>query len=55
MVKNATNFGKLNELTKEKEDLEGQLVEKMERWEYLEDLGAENCKFDIVQCNFIFS
>ena len=32
MVKNATNFGKLNELTKEKEDLEGQLMEKMERW-----------------------
>ena len=33
MVKNATNFGKLNELTKEKEDLEGQLMEKMDRWE----------------------
>ncbi len=35
MVKNATNFGKLNELTKEKEDLEGQLMEKMERWSIL--------------------
>ena len=41
MVKNATNFGKLNELTKEKEDLEGQLMEKMERWEYLEDLAQK--------------
>ena len=35
MVKNATNFGKLNELTKEKENHEGQLMEKMERREYL--------------------
>ena len=41
MVKNATNFGKLNELTKEKEDLERQLMEKMERWEYLEDLAQK--------------
>ncbi len=41
MVKNATNFGKLNELTKEKENLEGQLMEKMERWEYLEDLAQK--------------
>ena len=41
MVKNATNFGKLNELTKEKEDLEEQLMEKMERWEYLEDLAQK--------------
>ena len=44
MVKNATNFGKLNELTKEKEDLEGQLMEKMERWEYLEDLAQKIAK-----------
>lgn len=41
MVKNATNFGKLNELTKEKEDLEGQLMEKMDHWEYLEDLAQK--------------
>ena len=41
MVKNATNCGKLNELTKEKENLEGQLMEKMERWEYLEDLAQK--------------
>ena len=41
MVKNATNFGKLNELTKEKENLEEQLMEKMERWEYLEDLAQK--------------
>ncbi len=41
MVKNATNFGKLNELTKEKEGLEEQLMEKMDRWEYLEDLASK--------------
>ena len=50
MVKNATNFGKLNELTKEKEDLEGQLMEKM----VSRGSGAENCKFDIVQVIHFF-
>ncbi len=41
MVKNATNFGKLNALSQEKEAKEELLMEKMERWEYLEDLAAQ--------------
>lgn len=40
MVKSARDFVKLNELTKEKESTEQLLEEKMERWEYLEDLAA---------------
>ena len=32
---------KLNEITKEKEQTEQLLEEKMERWEYLEDLAAK--------------
>lgn len=34
------DFGKLAELSKEKEQLDQQLLEKMDRWEYLEDLAA---------------
>ena len=41
MTKNATNFGKLNALSQEKEEKEALLMEKMERWEYLEDLAAQ--------------
>ena len=41
MVKNATNAGKLNALSQEKEDKEILLMEKMERWEYLEDLAQK--------------
>ena len=37
---NSRDFVKLNELTKEKEATEAALDEKMERWEYLEDLAA---------------
>ena len=40
IVKFARDFAKLNELTKEKEKLEAELMEKMERWEYLEELAA---------------
>lgn len=40
IVKAATDFVKLNELTKEKEDAEKKLEEKMDRWMYLEDLKA---------------
>ena len=36
----ARDFVKLNELTKEKENAEAMLEEKMERWMYLEDLAA---------------
>lgn len=39
MVSNASNYGKLNELMKEKEDLESQLEVKMERWMYLTELA----------------
>ena len=41
MIKNATNFGKLNALSQEKEEKETLLMEKMERWEYLEDLAQK--------------
>ena len=39
ILKNATNFGKLNALSQEKDAKEALLIEKMERWEYLEDLA----------------
>ena len=38
MVKYATDFVKLNELSKEKELAETNLGEKMDRWMYLEEL-----------------
>ena len=41
MLEVASDFGKLNALTKEKEEVEAQLSEKMERWEYLEDLAEK--------------
>lgn len=48
MLSNATNSGRLNELTKEKEAREAELEEKMERWVYLNDLAekieAQNTK-----------
>lgn len=40
MAANATNSVKLGELLNEKEQAEAQLEEKMERWEYLEELAA---------------
>ena len=39
ILKYSNDFIKLNELTKEKEELETFLSEKMERWEYLSDLN----------------
>lgn len=41
IAKNATSYSKLAELTKEKEDVEKQLEEKLERWEYLNDLAEK--------------
>lgn len=41
ILKNATNFGKLNALSQEKDAKEALLMEKMERWEYLEDLASK--------------
>lgn len=40
IMKVATDFVKLNELTKEKEQMEERLEEKMDRWMYLEELKA---------------
>lgn len=40
MAANATNSVKLGELMEEKEQTETELEEKMERWEYLEELAA---------------
>ena len=41
MAENATNSVKLGELLAEKEAAEQALEEKMERWEYLEELAAK--------------
>ena len=41
MGKCARDFVKLNELTKEKTNLETAIEEKMERWAYLEELAAK--------------
>ena len=40
-LKFSSDFVKLNEITKEKEKTEQLLEEKMERWEYLEELAAK--------------
>ena len=39
MAKCATDYGKLNDLSKEKAEKEKQLEEKMDRWVYLNDLA----------------
>jgi ATP-binding cassette subfamily F protein uup len=39
MLKNASDYGKLNKLTQEKTELEEKLEEKMDRWVYLQDLA----------------
>ena len=43
MSQNASDYGKLNELTKEETTLQEKLDYLMERWAYLEEL-AENSK-----------
>jgi len=40
MSKNSTNYGKLNELMKEKEVTQKELEHKYERWEYLNEIAA---------------
>ena len=40
-MKNASDFGKLNALTKEKDEVEAALLEKMDRWEYLEEIARQ--------------
>ncbi|MDO5517336.1 MAG: ABC-F family ATP-binding cassette domain-containing protein [Clostridium sp.] len=46
MAKNSSNYGKLNELMKEKEEVQEKLDEKYERWEYLNEIAEaiENYK-----------
>lgn len=39
MAINASNYGKLNELMKEKEETQAMLDEKYERWEYLNEIA----------------
>lgn len=46
MAENASDFVKLNELTKEKEAAEQLLEEKMERWMYLQDLAEKIAELD---------
>ena len=41
MEESASNCSRLTELNEEKENAEMALLEKMERWEYLEDLAAQ--------------
>lgn len=41
ILKNASDYGKLHALTLEKEEAETVLMEKMDRWEYLEDLAQK--------------
>ena len=41
MMANASSYGKLSDLTKEKEETEALLEQKMERWEYLTELAEK--------------
>ena len=40
-MENATNSGKLAELTEQKESAQAELEEKMDRWVYLNDLAEQ--------------
>ena len=40
-MENATNSGKLAELTEQKEAAQAELDEKMDRWVYLNDLAEQ--------------
>ena len=44
MEKSASQYSKLQELSQQKEDLENQLSEKMDRWMYLNELAEKNRK-----------
>lgn len=41
MEREASNYGKLNEIVKEKQELEQELEEKMDRWVYLNDIAEQ--------------
>ena len=59
MAENATNSVKLGELLAEKEAAEQALEEKMERWEYLEELaakiGGNDCRAGMKNITFHFT
>lgn len=40
ILRASTDFIKLNELTKEKEETDQKLEERMDRWMYLEELNS---------------
>ena len=42
ILKAATDFVRLNELSKQKEEASAKLEEKMERWMYLEEKSCQN-------------
>lgn len=44
MISEGSNYGKLNELMKTKEELERQLEESLERWTYLSELAEQIAK-----------
>ena len=48
ILKNASDFVKLNAITKEKEEAEALLEQKMDRWMYLEELAARIAKGEMV-------
>ena len=41
MAENGTDYVKLRELSEKKDEAEEQLMENMERWEYLEELAEK--------------
>ena len=41
MLEAASEYSKLNELTKEKEECEKKLEDKMERWMYLNEIAEK--------------
>ena len=41
LAENGTDYVKLRELSEKKDEAEEQLMEKMERWEYLEELAEK--------------
>ncbi len=55
MAENRHGSVKLGELLAEKEAAEQALEEKMERWEYLEEAGGEDCGAGMKNITFHFT
>ena len=49
ILANATNAGRLNELTRQKEEAGAQLEEKLDRWVYLNDLAERIERGELVE------